>query len=813
MGILDSLTASAVAAYSIRKLRTAYSGNVVKIRRSSDNNEVDVAFDTNETISGSSAVSPTTWGSTLSAFADLTGTPIDCFVTTKYDQTTGGYNATQSTATNQPQIVDSSGLRVDANGNVKLTYSTDQLQTSSGGTWTQPNTISTVAQWSSTTSTNSKLFDGETTNRNMVLNNNNTLSMFAGIVVNVGTTSTNQNIRTFLYDGSSSKYWENGTQIGTTYNAGSGSLTGITLGAAYNRTDQGMVGDIQELIIFNSDIGSTDRTTLEDDQDAYYLATGITIEHTAGVVTLNSNSHTITTTASVDIEHTAGVVNLDSNTHTVFGADAIEITHTAGTVNGDSNTHTITIGDNIEISHTAGVVNLDSNTHTIFITNPVEITHTAGVVNLDSNTHTVFGADAITITHTAGVLNGETTSVTVGTEGTVVITHTAGVLNGDSIVQDVLGVNPIVITHTAGVVNGDSNSHTVGTLAIDFVTNMRQSILFGGENDTRVFMFGKDNKVIYSELADGLPSAEYFPASNSILVSSDNFDVTGLTKQYDRLVIHKENEAHYCQYEISSTLGTIFSVFPLNDTIGNRAFGETRLILNNPFTVHDGVYQYSGTNVRDERNAVLMSERVQLGLDTLDLTQAVTFDFEKNFEYFIAVGNIVYVYNYKVDAWYKYELTDTPTCFVEIEGEAYFGTSTGAIMKFDAEEFTDDGTIFTAEWETGFMNFGANWLRKFLTYGWLTLKPEGRASVEVNWETDQGANSTPYLMEYKNMDYSNVDYSDWSYATNYSPKPFREKFKIKKYSTLKIKGKNETSTDKMTILSITLPAVTGGQVK
>ena len=79
MGILDSLTASAVAAYSIRKLRTAYSGNVVKIRRSSDNNEVDVAFDTNDTISGTSAVSPTTWGSTLSAFADLTGTPINCF--------------------------------------------------------------------------------------------------------------------------------------------------------------------------------------------------------------------------------------------------------------------------------------------------------------------------------------------------------------------------------------------------------------------------------------------------------------------------------------------------------------------------------------------------------------------------------------------------------------------------------------------------------------------------------------------------------------------------------------------------------------
>lgn len=345
------------------------------------------------------------------------------------------------------------------------------------------------------------------------------------------------------------------------------------------------------------------------------------------------------------------------------------------------------------------------------------------------------------------------------------------------------------------------------------VTAMRQSELYGGQNDTRVFMFGKDNKLIYSELADGLPTAEYFPESNSILVSSDNYDITGLTKQYDRLIIHKENEAHYANYEISSTLGTIFSTFPLNDTIGNRAFGETRLILNNPFTVHDGVYQYSGTNVRDERNAILMSERVQLGLDTLDLTQAITFDFEKNFEYFIAVGNIVYVYNYKIDAWYKYELTDTPTAFIEIEGEAYFGTSTGQIMKFDADEFTDNSTIFTAEWETGFMNFGANWIRKFLTYGWITLKPESRSSVEINWETDQGTSPTPYILEYLNMDFGNVDFGDFSFSTNFSPRPFREKFKAKKFAQLKMKGKNETNTDKMTILSITLPAVTGGQVK
>jgi len=395
------------------------------------------------------------------------------------------------------------------------------------------------------------------------------------------------------------------------------------------------------------------------------------------------------------------------------------------------------------------------------------------------------------------VVDGVTLTVT--TDYTVNLTN--GTVSPNPATKFTSGTDNVVIQWTKG--SGDRT----------FVTDHKQSELFGGKNDTRVFMFGKDNKVIYSELAGGLPSAEYFPSSNEILVSSDNYDVTGLSKQYDRLVIHKENEAHYASYEYDNTLGSIFSLAPLNDTIGNVAFGETRLILNSPFVVDEAVYQFTGSNVRDERNAVLVSERVQLGLDALDLTTAVTFDFEKNFEYFIAIGTSVYVYNYKIDVWYKYTLTDTPTWFIEIGGEAYFGTSIGQVMKFDSTDITDDGTIFTAEWETGFMNHQANWIRKFLTYGWFSMKPEGKSLCNIDWETDQGTSQASYELKYNLIDFSNVDFADFSFSTNYNPKPFRRKLKAKKYSLIKIKGKNESSTERMTVLSMTLPAVTGGNVK
>lgn len=345
------------------------------------------------------------------------------------------------------------------------------------------------------------------------------------------------------------------------------------------------------------------------------------------------------------------------------------------------------------------------------------------------------------------------------------------------------------------------------------VRNNRQAILFGGQNDTRVFMWGKGNQHIYSELADGLPSAEYFPESNSVLVGSDNYDTTAMTKQYDRLIIHKENESHYSTYENSESLGTIFSVFPLNDKVGNVAFGESRLIENNPFVVSDGVYEFVGSNVRDERNVNLASKNIQLGLEQLDLTSAVTFDWEKNFEYWIAIGTTIYVYNYKVGAWYKFILIDTPTCFIEIDGECYFGTSAGEIMKFDTTKLTDNGTAFESIFETGYLDFGDSSIRKFLTYGWFAMEPEGRSYCEIDWITDIGSSPTPYELEYNNIDFGNLDFGDFSFSTSYSPKPFRRKIKAKKFSMIKIQGKNSSQNQKMTILGLTLPAVTGGQVK
>lgn len=93
--LLD-LYPGAAAAYSLRKLRAAYTGSAIRVRRSVGSPaEKDIGFVNNELDV-----------SDLQSFCSGT----DGFVTTWYDQSGNARNAIQTTAANQPQIVINGGL-------------------------------------------------------------------------------------------------------------------------------------------------------------------------------------------------------------------------------------------------------------------------------------------------------------------------------------------------------------------------------------------------------------------------------------------------------------------------------------------------------------------------------------------------------------------------------------------------------------------------------------------------------------------------------------------------------------------------------
>jgi hemin uptake protein HemP len=96
---------NAAAAYSLRKLRSAYTGNAIRVRRSNDNSEQDIGF---------------VFFGQLDTVALLSFVGANNgFVVTWYDQSGNNRNATQTTQANQPQIV-SSGSLITENGKVAI---------------------------------------------------------------------------------------------------------------------------------------------------------------------------------------------------------------------------------------------------------------------------------------------------------------------------------------------------------------------------------------------------------------------------------------------------------------------------------------------------------------------------------------------------------------------------------------------------------------------------------------------------------------------------------------------------------------------
>jgi hypothetical protein len=128
--LLDTYTGAA-AAYSVRKLRTAYAGSAIRVRRSSDNAEQDIGF------SGGNLDT-----SALTTFCSGT----DGFVTTWYDQSGNAQNATQTSATAQPQIVSSgSVLTQNSKPTIKYDGTNDFLSGSAISNFVTASTFSNIA--------------------------------------------------------------------------------------------------------------------------------------------------------------------------------------------------------------------------------------------------------------------------------------------------------------------------------------------------------------------------------------------------------------------------------------------------------------------------------------------------------------------------------------------------------------------------------------------------------------------------------------------------------------------------------------------
>lgn len=260
-GLLDTYTGATVA-YSVRRLNSAYTGALIRVRRSSDNAETDVNPDASNTISLTSTVSAGgTFGTWIGSDSG--------YIAKWYDQSGNANDAVRPTAAPQPRIVNAGSLEVDPNnGIVAIRFDgTDDSLAMTPISVTQNYYQHFVFNRASSGIHSNALSGGSTPYPFLWFNNNTTYSGTTTTTAHDTTqTQTGDFIQTTLRDSSNNvKFWENGTAKTTKTNTGTtGSYNSLG-----NRGGNYHNGYMQELIYWNSD-QEANQSGIESNANSYF---------------------------------------------------------------------------------------------------------------------------------------------------------------------------------------------------------------------------------------------------------------------------------------------------------------------------------------------------------------------------------------------------------------------------------------------------------------------------------------------------------------------------------------------------------------
>lgn len=257
IGLLD-LYPNASGAYSLRKLRNAYTGNCIRVRRSSDNSEQNIGFVSNILDTAS-----------LLTFCGAG----NGFVVTWYDQSGNSRDVTQTTAANQPQIVASGVLNtVNSKASINFNGSSQILVKTAFGS---SNVVTNFAVYrNSSLLNNPNVFSigtsGVSTSKTLGLNSSTGFQrIFAGssLQFNVASVVNTHYLGYAFFNGASSQIAVNGASA-VVGDAGTNVASDLAIGAGLAGSNY-FNGPIQEVILYGSN-QSANKSAIETLINSYY---------------------------------------------------------------------------------------------------------------------------------------------------------------------------------------------------------------------------------------------------------------------------------------------------------------------------------------------------------------------------------------------------------------------------------------------------------------------------------------------------------------------------------------------------------------
>jgi len=404
----------------------------------------------------------------------------------------------------------------------------------------------------------------------------------------------------------------------------------------------------------------------------------------------------------------------------------------------------------------------------------------------------------------------------------------------DSVDKVIVNATEVSTGYTVNATNGTVTFTTAPTAGTDnveiywtknantrsYIEGMKAGIVYGGDVDTKVFLYGSSsepNRIRYSATANGAPSVEYFPAVNQVDVGPSNFMVTDCTRQYDRLIVTTNRpEAYTIGIDLINVNGystPSVVTLPLNEVHGNIAFAQGQVINNDPVTIEKGqLIRWKSTSIRDERNMEVISDKIRDDLVTMDLRYAKTCDFQVKNQLWLSYGNKVYIYNYYNKTFSRLALPIDVDTMQVVGRNMYITSIQGELFKFDNNYQTFEDYAITAHWEMNFSNFGLPYQRKTMRKLWVLMQPQSKASAEIGYISNRNESPQKRTISYKLTYLDDVDFSDFTFKVSADPQPFRLKIKAKKFTNLKITIDN-SNTDDCTILELALKLEGNGESK
>ncbi|MEH7355691.1 hypothetical protein V7150_19365 [Neobacillus drentensis] len=335
---------------------------------------------------------------------------------------------------------------------------------------------------------------------------------------------------------------------------------------------------------------------------------------------------------------------------------------------------------------------------------------------------------------------------------------------------------------------------------------------FGGSNDTRTFISGNPDMPEYM-FRSGLYDATYWLENGYYRLSEK---VMGFSKQYDYLIVERPNGKHIINFQITEAGVVSFPSKPINNQVGAIASGSIQIIENNPVSLSkDGVYMLVASNVRDERNVVHVSSKIdrklmlESGLDT-----AVSIDYDK--KYWLAINGNVYILDYtqkskdnRYGEWYVYNNINA-SCFLVKNGFLYFGSLTdGLVYRFKKEyegaAYNDDGLAINAYWKSKQLTFGRDEMKKFIESLYFAIKPASKTSADFYYSSNKKENvliNVGKKIQFNTFNFKSIDFKNFTFYTSNFPKEVKSKVKAKQVTHFQLMIQNNKLDESLSLLSL-----------